>query len=85
MLTKGMHRDYLHLCLQRYRHHKLVCIKQLLDGEDKSVKENASECEPITSTSMWEDSINKIESMFKNHSTVFTFILQKMWKKLQIF
>ena len=64
-----MHRDKLHLCLQRYRHHKLVCVEQL-DDEDESDKENAPEGEPTTSTSMWADSINKIVSIFKDHSTV---------------
>ncbi|MCY3928217.1 MAG: helicase-related protein [Acidobacteria bacterium] len=70
VLTKGVHRDNLHLCLQRYRRCKLVHVEQLLDDEDESDKENAPECDPTTSTSMWVDSINKIESLFKDHSTV---------------
>ena len=37
---------------------------------DESDKENAPDCEPTTSTSMWADSINKIELLFKDHSTV---------------
>ena len=77
VLTKGVHRDNLHLCLQRYRRRKLVCVEQL-DDEDESDKENAPEGETTTSTSMWADSINKIELMFKDHSTVFTLILLKM-------
>ena len=70
VLTKGVHRDNLHLCLQRYRRRKLVYIEQLIDDEDESDKENMPDCEPTTSASMWADSINKIESLFKDHSTV---------------
>ena len=66
VFTKRVHRDDLHLCLQRYRRRKLVRIEQLLDDEDESDKENAPDLDPTT-TSMWMDSINKIESLFKDH------------------
>ena len=42
----------------------------MLDDEDESDKENAPDFDPTTSTSMWMDSINKIESSFEDHSTV---------------
>ena len=70
VLTKGVHRDNLHLCLQRYRRRKLARVEQLLDDEDDSDKENLANDDPTTSTSMWIDSINKIESLFEDHSTV---------------
>ena len=46
--------------LTAIRRRKLVRVEQLLDDEDESDKENAPDFDPTT-TSMWMDSINKIE------------------------
>ena len=65
-----MYQDNSHLCLQQYWCRKLqVCVEQLLDGEEDSDKENSANHDPTTSTSMWVDSINKIEPLFDDHST----------------
>ena len=81
VLTKGVHRDNSHYS-NTARCRKLVCVEQLLDDEEDSDKENSANHDPATSTSMWVDSINKIEPLFDGHSTALylDFAKDSMWK-----
>ena len=70
VFTKGVHRENLQLCLQRYRRCRLVSAEQFIEDDNESDKENKPDCTPSSLTSMWLDSVYKIEPLFKDHSTV---------------
>ena len=61
VFTKGVHRENLQMCLQRYRHRRLVSAEQFIEDDDESDKENEPDCTQSSLTSMWLDSVNKID------------------------
>lgn len=75
IFTKGVHRENLQLSLQQYRRRKLAHAEQFTgeddDYDDESDKENEPDSIPKSLlTLMWFDSVNKIEPLFKDHSTI---------------
>jgi len=75
VFTKGVHRENLQLSMQRYRCCRLGHAESFSgedsNNDDESDKENETECIPKSLlTLMWLDSVNKLEPLFKDHSTV---------------
>ena len=75
VITNGVHQENLQLSLQRYRCRRLAHAEQFTGEEDDDDNESEKENEPDSIpnsllASMWLDSVNKIEPLFKDNSTV---------------
>jgi len=68
VLTAGVHRNNLEICLHRYKRRQFQKIPDDSGGDDDDA--NIDVAAESTTTSLWGDTVHKIRPLIENQSTV---------------